>query len=164
MLELIKIVTVIMVAITMSLPLAHALEWPGKLRLSREHYLAVQAIYYPGFTYGGFAEPLSLLLVLGLLVIAPSDTREFWLTFGAFVALLAMHAIYWLLTHPVNNFWLEGFRLKGFVRRFFAFGTSKRSDANTPDWIWLRDRWELSHAIRALLGLISLILVVTSVC
>jgi hypothetical protein len=36
-------------------PLAHALEWPGKLRLSREHYLAVQPIYYPGFTYSGFA-------------------------------------------------------------------------------------------------------------
>ncbi len=164
MLELMKIFTVIMVAITMSLPLAHALEWPGKLRLSRENYLAVQPIYYPGFTYGGIAEPLSLLLVLSLLVFAPSDTREFWLTFGAFVALLAMHATYWLLTHPVNNFWLEGFRLKGFGRRFFAIGTSKRSDANRPDWMWLRDRWEVSHAIRALLGLISLVLVVTALC
>lgn len=164
MLELMKLVTVIMVAVTMSLPLAHVLEWPGKLRLTREHYLAVQPIYYPGFTYAGFAEPVSILLVLSMLVFTPLDATEFWLTSGAFLSLLAMHASYWFLTHPLNNFWLEGFGLKGFGRKFFGIGTSKRGEANTPDWIWLRDRWELSHAIRALLGLTSFILVVTAVC
>jgi hypothetical protein len=84
MLEIIRIVTLIVLAIAMSLPLAHALEWPGKLRLSKEHYLAVQPIYYPGFTYAGFAEPLGLLLVLILLVLTPMGTTEFWFTLGAF--------------------------------------------------------------------------------
>jgi hypothetical protein len=41
MLEIIRDVTVIIVAIVMALPLAHALEWPGKLRLSKDHYLAM---------------------------------------------------------------------------------------------------------------------------
>jgi hypothetical protein len=40
-------------AVTMALSLAHALELPGKLRLGKEQYLAVQPIYYPGFTIGG---------------------------------------------------------------------------------------------------------------
>jgi hypothetical protein len=40
----------------MALSLAHALEVPGKLRLNKEQYLAVQTIYYPGFTLGGIAE------------------------------------------------------------------------------------------------------------
>lgn len=28
--------------------LAHAMEYPGKMRLSRDAYLTVQPIYYPG--------------------------------------------------------------------------------------------------------------------
>jgi hypothetical protein len=48
-----EVITLVLVAIAMALSLAHALEFPGKLRLSREHYLAVQTIYYPGFTIGG---------------------------------------------------------------------------------------------------------------
>jgi hypothetical protein len=44
-----QIMTVMLAAITMALSLAHALELPGKLRLNREQYLAVQTIYYPGF-------------------------------------------------------------------------------------------------------------------
>ena len=50
MLQLFEVVAVLVVAIVMALSLAHALELPGKLRLSKEDYLAVQPIYYPGFT------------------------------------------------------------------------------------------------------------------
>ncbi|MGH6841047.1 MAG: DUF1772 domain-containing protein, partial [Methylocella sp.] len=56
------VLTVMLVAIAMALALAHALELPGKLRLSKEQYLAIQRIYYPGFTIGGAAEPLALLM------------------------------------------------------------------------------------------------------
>jgi hypothetical protein len=34
----------------MAMGLAQALELPGKPRLPKETYLAVQPIYYPGFT------------------------------------------------------------------------------------------------------------------
>jgi hypothetical protein len=37
-----------MVAVAMAL--AHALELPGKFRLSKEEYLRIESIYYPGFT------------------------------------------------------------------------------------------------------------------
>jgi hypothetical protein len=162
MLEIIRDVTVIIVAIAMALPFAHALEWPGKLRLSKEHYLATQPIYYPGFTYAGFVEPLGLLLLLILLLLTPAGTEEFWLALAALLALLTMHATYWFLTHPLNNFWLEGFKLKGFGRKFFAFGRSRQSDDAKPDWTEMRDRWELSHMIRAAFGLIALVLLVAA--
>jgi hypothetical protein len=29
------------------------IELPGKMRLDKQAYLAVQTIYYPGFNYGG---------------------------------------------------------------------------------------------------------------
>lgn len=57
MLQTLQIVTLALVSIAMTCSLADALELPGKLRLPREIYAAVQPIYYPGFTLvGGFGE------------------------------------------------------------------------------------------------------------
>lgn len=147
----------------MSLSLAHALELPGKLRLSKEQYLEVQPIYYPGFTIGGIAEPAGLLVLFVLLFYLPAGSTAFWLTTGALVALTAMHAAYWLLTHPVNNFWLKEFQLKGLGARFFRVGTANREGDTQADWTALRDRWEYSHVLRAVLGFISLALLATAV-
>ncbi|HEY2755903.1 MAG TPA: DUF1772 domain-containing protein [Pseudolabrys sp.] len=107
MLVVYKTATVIVVAIAMALSLAHTLELPGKLRLNKEQYLAVQPIYYPGFTIGGIAEPLGMLMIFGLILLMPTGMGAFWLTVSAFAAVVAMHALYWLMTHPVNNFWLK---------------------------------------------------------
>ena len=92
MVQTLQIVTVVIVSIAMALGVAHALELPGKLRLPKEHYLAIQQIYYPGFTYGGFAEPIGLLLLLVLLIVTPVSGVQFWLTAAAFLAFLLMHA------------------------------------------------------------------------
>jgi hypothetical protein len=94
MVQTLQVVTIMVVSVAMALGLAHALELPGKLRLSKEQYLAIQQIYYPGFTYGGFAEPIGLLLLLGLLVVIPFGGAQFWLTTAAFfVFLLSMRPI-----------------------------------------------------------------------
>ena len=61
-----------------------------------------------------------------------SGSASFWLMAIAFVALLAMQAAYWLVTHPVNNFWLKDLKPKGFGARFFAFDPlSRAGDAGT---------------------------------
>jgi len=158
-----QILAVILVAIAMSLALAHALELPGKLRLSKEQYLAVQQIYYPGFTIGGAAEPFALLLTLLLVFLAPTGSVTFWLEALAFMALLAMHACYWLLTHPVNKFWLKDFELKRIGAGFFSFNPLNRTGrSNEAEWTQLRDRWECSHVARAVFGLIGLTLLVAA--
>lgn len=64
MMKAVSIVALLLVAVTMGLTLAHALELPGKLRLDKNTYVAVQAIYYPGFTIGGLVGELGGLLVL----------------------------------------------------------------------------------------------------
>lgn len=163
MLHVAQVLAVLFVSVTMALALAHALEFPGKMRLAKEQYLAVQQIYYPGFAVGGIAEPISLLMTLILLFLTPPGAG-FWLTAGAFVALLVMHAAYWLLTHPVNNFWLQGAELSGVGRGFFSFDPfHPRGGSDPRDWMALRDRWEYSHLVRAGLGLLGLILLVTAV-
>lgn len=164
--EVLQILTVVLVAASMAFPLAHALELPGKLRLGKEEYLAVQPIYYPGFTIGGLVGELGgLVATLALVVVTPRDTPAFWLTLSAFVALLVMHLLYWVLTHPVNNFWLKDFKLNG--AGFFRFDPLRRNGGeslfSTPDWKVLRDRWENSHVARAVFAVFGLILLAAAI-
>jgi hypothetical protein len=130
------------------------LELPGKLRLSEEQYRLVQPIYYPGFTIGGFVGEFGgIVATAALVAITPLRLAAFWPSVGALAALLAMHGVYWLVTHPANRFWLEGQSVHGAGRAFFAIATAHRARG---DWRNLRDQWELSHAIRAALALIAL--------
>jgi hypothetical protein len=161
MIVVLEIFAVVVVAIAMTMALAHTLELPGKLRLTREQYLAVQPIYYPGFTIGGISEPLAILATLALLVVA-WGTPVAWLVGIAVVALLVMHLIFWVMTQPVNKAWLQGTELSSAGKRFFdtAGGTGTSSQA---DWISLRNRWELSHVLRSIVALLALILLVIAV-
>lgn len=45
-----QIFSIILVTLALTPALAHALELPGMRRLSQDVYVAVQKIYYPGFT------------------------------------------------------------------------------------------------------------------
>jgi hypothetical protein len=164
MVELIKVMSVLLVAVAMGLALAHALELPGKLRLTKEEYLIVQPIYYPGFTIGGIAEPLGVIATLILIFFMPPGSAAFWLTLVALLGLIGMQLVYWVATHPVNKFWLQDETLQSVGDDFFALDPMKRSKPDTnarpTDWTAMRNRWEYSHVARAGLALISLIALV----
>lgn len=151
MTKAVSILALLLVAVTMGLALAHALELPGKLRLDKETYVAVQAIYYPGFTIGGLVGELGGLFVLFALFFAPYGTQRFWWTAAAFGFLVSAHAVYWLVTHPVNNFWVKDVDMVGAGAAFFSFLLAK-----SGDWAQMRDVWEYSHVARACLAMASL--------
>ena len=154
-----QVLTIMLAAITMALSLAHALEYPGKLRLNREQYLAVQPIYYPGFTIGGFAEVAVIVAALALLILTPTESQEFWLVGGAVAALITVQVIFWTMTQPVNNFWLKETELSWTGTRFFQTG-----QADSPrDWVAARDQWERSHILRALAATLGLLLLAAAV-
>jgi hypothetical protein len=164
MFHTLQVLALILVAVAMALALAHALELPGKLRVSKDTYLAIQPIYYPGFTIGGISEPLGLIVLFVLMIKTSIATVAFWLTLGAFLSLAAMHALYWFAVHPVNNFWLKDFHLQGVGAAFFLVDPLRRPGGTSdPDWTALRDQWEYAHLLRAGLGLISLTLLATAV-
>ncbi|MBN1239517.1 MAG: DUF1772 domain-containing protein [Gammaproteobacteria bacterium] len=153
MITALLVVALVLVAVTMGLSLAHALEFPGKLRLDEPTYRAVQAVYYPGFTIGGLVGEFGSMLVLAtLLFLVPIGSERFWWTAAAFCLLLAGHAVYWIVTHPVNNAWLKGTRLAGVGRVFF--GLFAAPDA---DWRHMRKVWEWSHVARACLATLGFI-------
>ena len=164
MLQLLQVLATVLVAIVLGLGIAHAGELPGKLRLPKDTYLAVQPIYYPGFTIGGVSEPIGVIVLFLLMIATPITTLAFWLTLGAFLTLAAMHALYWFAVHPVNNFWLKDFRLQGAGATFFLVDPLRRPGGTAdPDWTALRDQWEYAHLLRALLGLLSLTLLAAAV-
>jgi hypothetical protein len=153
MVKAVSILALLLVAVTMGLALAHALELPGKLRLNRDTYVAVQAIYYPGFTIGGLVGELGgLIVLLALLFLTPYGTQRFWWTTAAFAFLVSAHAVYWLVTHPVNNFWVKDIDIAGPGAAFFSFLSGKGGE-----WAQMRDVWEYSHVARACLAMASLV-------
>lgn len=154
--NLLKMLAVIVTSIPMGLSLAHALELPGKYRLDRDSYLTMQSVYYPGFTIGGAAEPLSILIVLVLLPMQ-LHTLALWLEILALIALVAMQAIFWTVTQPANRFWLTGANLSGLGASFFA-----GAPAAQGDWMVLRDRWEYSHLARAACAAIAFVALVVA--
>ncbi len=159
-----QVMTVFLACVTFALGLAHALELPGKLRLDQATYCAVQTIYYPGFTIGGFAEVLGMIAAAALLVMTPTQSAAFLWTLTGFLGLAANHAAYWLFTHPVNNFWLKGQNMTGFGDRFFKINAlapqGEGDQISEQAWKRLRNRWEYSHVLRALfsgVGLLALL-------
>ncbi|MDN2565790.1 DUF1772 domain-containing protein [Aquibium sp. A9E412] len=153
MIQVITIAALLCVAVTFGLALAHALELPGKMRLDRNTYGAVQAIYYPGFTYGGLVGELGgIVLLAAALLPLPYGTDRFWWTAAALALLVAVHAAYWLFTHPVNDFWVRDVATTSAASRFFAAGSRAEGD-----WRAMRDRWERSHVLRAVLAGASLL-------
>jgi hypothetical protein len=71
MLDVLQALTLILVVLAMVPALAHALELPGKLRLTKDAYVAVQPICHPGFTIAGMAEPVAIIFTIILLVLTP---------------------------------------------------------------------------------------------
>jgi hypothetical protein len=166
MFMLLQMITLLLVTIALALSLAHALELPGKMRLDRQTYYAVQSIYYPGFTIGGgIGEAGSTLAAIILLFLTPRASADFWWTVVALLGLIALQVVYWLVTHPVNLFWVEGVKLNRVSSGFFSVGAnrSRLENETAPDWTELRDRWEYSHVARAGCALVSFIALVIAI-
>src|SRR5215510_11323188 len=105
---ILQVTAVCLVSVAMALSLAHALELPGKMRLDKQVYLTVQPIYYSGFFIGGgIGAGGGIAVTLILVLVTSSRSPAFLWTVFAFVALVAMHAAYWILTNPLNKFWMR---------------------------------------------------------
>ena len=105
-------------------------------------------------TVGGAAEPLGILALVVLLSLTPTASARFWWTLAAALFLVAAHLVYWLVTHPVNNFWSKDVDMSGPGAMFFGLFAPA---AGAADWSKLRDIWEYSHVVRAVFAMLSLI-------
>jgi hypothetical protein len=146
---------ILLAALAMAPALAHAFEFPGKKRLGREAYSAVQGVYYPGFTLLGAAEPGGAIGAWISALETPQGTGAFRLTVLAVMGLVGMQAIYWTLVHATNKYWLQsaGVALGNAGSGFFGVDPAGATGARDPSRI--RDRWEYSHIARTVLAFAS---------
>ena len=118
--------TLVLASVTIVSPLAGVHDARGDVRLSRERFVALRGLYYPGFTLEGLAEPLAILALSVLLASVARSTPAFWLVALALAAEAGAHLLYWVLIVPINRDWLAGERAPGAGRAPGALGAVPR--------------------------------------
>ena len=134
-----RLVTILLTALSMGLALAHLLEMPAKITYEGALWLRLKQTLYHAFgTVGAFFEVGAVLASVVLAFLVRHRPGAFgWTLFGA-LCLVAMHAVYWLRVAPVN-----------------ATIVPLTPDTLPADWTRLRDQWEHTHALRAVLQVVA---------
>jgi hypothetical protein len=128
-------------ALAMVPALAHVMELPHKIRMSRVDYLITQRIYR-GWNLVGIVVVAALAATIMLASLSQGeDVAPAW---AAVTLIVLTQFVFWVFTFPVN-------------RR-----TGNWSSA-PDDWTILRRRWEFSHAVSACLNVAALICVLLAV-
>ncbi len=139
--------TILLTALSMSAAVCHLLELPAKIRLPGAEWThLLQTLYPPAFGSVGACFEVGAMVSALVLVWLVRDRPGFAWTAIAAAALLAMHAIFWIWTAPVN-----------------AVMGAATPTTLPENWAALRDQWEYSHAARAVLQIGALASLVWSV-
>ena len=129
-------------ALALAPALAHLLELPNKIGLSRDEYLTVQQIYR-GWAWLGIVVFGALLSTLALTIMVRGRRKAFGLALTAFLCIAGTQVLFWTFTFPANQ----------------ATGNWTMLPEN---WMALRSQWEYSHAASAVLNLIALVALILS--
>jgi hypothetical protein len=142
--DTLRFASLLLTALASGVVLSHVLERPGKLALAPATYVEVQQTLFR--TYGTAVGALETLALLTTAAWWALDRG--WLVGVAALAEAAMIGIWAIWINPINQR----------VNRW-------RADNLPFDWARLRDRWEMLHAVRAILSLVALCaLLLTEVC
>jgi Domain of unknown function (DUF1772) len=135
-LRLLRLSSILSIAIGMSAAFAHLMEMPAKMRYDPALYVKLHRTLYPNFgRIAGAAEILSVLSTAGLaLWLRQRRSGAFPSTAAAAGCLAAAHGTFWVLVYPANT-------------TMFKW----QLDSIPAEWIHWRNQWEYSHAARAIL-------------
>jgi hypothetical protein len=139
--SLASLLALVLTAIALAPGATHVLELPNKLPMRREEYLTVHRVYR-GWGYLGILLGAALAATLWFALIADGPAEGPAVI--AFCAVLATQLVFWVFTFPVNR--------------------RTRDWTHAPEnWEKLRDRWELSQAVSALLNFIALVAIAVAI-
>ena len=123
--------------------MAHLLELPNKINLSRDNYLIVQQIYR-GWALLAIVVFGALLSTLALTITLRHQRKAFILALVAFLCIAGTQIVFWTYTYPTNEI-------------------TNNWTTLPENWAALRRQWEYSHATSALLNLLAMISLSASV-
>jgi hypothetical protein len=136
-----RVLTIMLLALSMSAAVAHLLEMPAKLTLDGPTWLMLlQTLYPPLFgPLAGTAEAGAVFCVLVLALLVRRRHPAYGWTLLAAACMVATHVAFWVWVAPVNAAMMPA--------------TATTLPAN---WNHLRNQWEYTHAARAVLQLVAL--------
>jgi len=130
-----RFITLLFVALTLGLSLAHTLEMPAKLGYDGPLYVTLQQTLYRWWgppLVGAFLEPGAVLATAVLAYLVRRQRPTFALVVAAtLLLLLAFPMVFFLAVEPAN----AAFR-------------QAAPQAPPTDWMRLRTQWEYGHATR----------------
>jgi hypothetical protein len=141
-LKTIRFLALLFTSLALAPALAHLLELPNKIDLSRDDYLTIQQIYR-GWALLGFVVAGALISNLILTIMVRKKPRAFALTLIAFLCILGTQVVFWTYTYPANQ-------------------ETNNWTTLPANWLELRRQWEYSHAASAALNLLALISLILS--
>jgi hypothetical protein len=136
-------VALLATAIAFGAALAHALELPNKLSLSRENYFIVQDIYR-GWWQLAFVLLIEIVAMIALLVLSRRQRRVFGFVLVALSGVIAAQVVFWIWTYPANAATQNWTFIPG-------------------NWEMLRRQWEFSHLAGAGFQLVAFCALVLAV-
>jgi hypothetical protein len=122
-------------ALALGAALAHALELPNKIGLSRAEYLIAQKAYR-GWDRLAVLLVVQLVAIVAMAILSRHQSRILVPIILAGVFLICAQGVFWVFTYPTN--------------------VSTHNWTMLPDnWTELRKRWEYSHAVGALFQVLA---------
>jgi hypothetical protein len=142
-----RFVVIMLLVVSAAAAIAHLLELPAKVQFDAALWLTLlQSLYPPAFgPVAGSAEAAAVVgsIVLAIAVRARGATFR-WAVLAA-ACLAIAHACFWIWVVPVNAAMLP-----------------LTAETLPSDWMQLRDQWEYTHAVRAVLEFVALAALVLS--
>ncbi|MEZ5935366.1 MAG: DUF1772 domain-containing protein [Alphaproteobacteria bacterium] len=118
-------VALLATALALGAALAHALELPNKIGMTREHYFIVQRAY-DGWNRIAYLLAVELAGMLAVIWLHRAEARVLWPAVAALGCLVAAQAIFWIWTFPANQ-------------------ATVNWTVQPENWATLRSQWEYSH-------------------
>ncbi len=140
LLRLWRLLAIMLTALSLGPALGHLLELPAKMRYDGPLWLTVSQTLYAAFGTFGAAFEVGAVLTTVVLVIMVRERRPAfpWTLLGA-LCMVAAHAAFWIWLAPVN-----------------ATIATLTPQSLPADWMELRNQWETTHAVRAVLQIVAL--------
>lgn len=148
MLRIWRFVTLLLVALSMSMAFCHALELIPKMRYDGPLYLTIQRSLYLlfGAPLGAAIEVGAVASSVALAFLVRKRGRAFTFTVVAAACMVVAHAIWWIWVNPAN-------------KAFFQMAINNPA----PGWEAWRSQWEYAHLARFVLQFISFVSLLLSV-
>jgi hypothetical protein len=139
----IQFLTVVSTALALISAGAHLFELPNKIDLSRDAYQSVQGVYV-GWAWFGIVDLAALIMNVVLAIKLRRQRLAFSFAVTAALCFVVFFAIFFTWTFPANQ--------------------ATANWTTMPDnWSELRQEWEYSHAVNAVVMLVALYSVMLSV-